>query len=179
MGASSCESSITIFGARTHGLNFNWLPAIFNAAFPGRPKMDYPSPSETKPYKTKTLIAPAKKAIYSLSRKLFCRRGPQIEAWVFLLCFSHRWTFLFGPVNSLVVLGGLWSDFRNRNHLSEAKWWLRDVVVVMRGWRCRRRKWWNHWKNSSKGCIYSCVRAKWDGTSSGHFEVNLNVAEIV
>lgn len=101
-----------------------------------------------------------------------------MEAWVFLLCFSHCWTFLFGPVNSPVVLGGLWSDFRNRNHLSEAKWRLRDVVVVMRGWRCWRRKWWNHWKNSSKGCIYSCVRAKWDGTSTGHFGVYLNVTGI-
>lgn len=30
-------------------------------------------------------------------------------------------------------------------------------------------------ENSSKGCIYSCVRAKWDGTSSGYFGVNLKV----
>lgn len=71
-----------------------------------------------------------------LCKTVLQRGGPLYTAgyeYVFLFFFHRCQTFLFGPVNSAVVLCGLWPDFLNRNHLSEAKWWLRDVIAAVRG----------------------------------------------
>lgn len=71
-----------------------------------------------------------------LCKTVLQRGGPLYTAgyeYVFLFFFHRCQTFLFRPVNSAVVLCGLWPDFLNRNHLSEAKWWLRDVIAAVRG----------------------------------------------
>lgn len=58
-----------------------------------------------------------------------------MAALFFFFCFVSATAKLFysGLSTAPVVLGGLWSDFLNRNHLSEAKWWQRDVIAVVRG----------------------------------------------
>lgn len=132
---------------------------------PLRKKKELPVPT---PHKRTTLMRQAREEGNQepLCKTVLQRGGPLYTAgyeYVFLFFFHRCQTFLFGPVNSAVVLCGLWPDFLNRNHLSEAKWWLRDVIAAVRGWRRRRRKWWNGWKNSSRGCTYPYVRARWEG----------------
>lgn len=96
-----------------------------------------------------------------LSRERFCRRSPKIETWLFVLCFLPQLNFSISTCQQSCC--ARWfvvrCRFLNRNHLSGAKWWLRDVIVVMSGWRWRRRKWRDHWKNSSNGSYLSLCKS--------------------
>lgn len=94
-----------------------------------------PRRSAVRTLHKRTTLMRGRKAIKSLSAKLFCSGAdPYIQPRMSMFFFLRRCqTFLFRPVNSAVVLCGLWPDFLNRNHLSEAKWWLRDVIAAVRG----------------------------------------------